>query len=151
MPLVNFDVKAFVESWRKMQDKMEAAGGNAWEQVLKQAWASQKEFGYQNKTGRLTSSMQKRSWQRGKFGWRGELKTTAPYALFVDGGTKPHKIAAKNVEFLRFYWPRVGKWVAFKSVNHPGTRPAAFRAAAIQRFGQTAPAVIEQAMADAAK
>ncbi len=40
----------------------------------------------------------------------------APYAKFVHGGTKPHKIQAKNKRALRT------PFGARKSVNHPGTK-----------------------------
>lgn len=48
----------------------------------------------------------------------------APYALFVEDGTKPHAIQAKGGGSLRFV---VGGHVVFrKSVQHPGTKPTDF-------------------------
>lgn len=44
----------------------------------------------------------------------------APYAKWLIEGSRPHTIAAKNADALHFYWPKVGKWVFFKSVRHPG-------------------------------
>lgn len=133
-----------------MQKRMDAAGANAWRNAVRQAWAEQKEHGYQNKTGRLTASMKWRTWEPSTFGYKGEIKTTAPYARFVDMGTRPHVIRAKGGGMLRFYWPKVGAWVQFKQVQHPGFKGAGFSAAAVQTFGQTAPAVVEQALGDAA-
>lgn len=47
---------------------------------------------------------------------------TASYARFVEFGTEPHLIQAKDAKAL--YWPGAAHPV--KSVNHPGTRPNRF-------------------------
>lgn len=41
-------------------------------------------------------------------------------------GTLPHVIRARLRPMLVFYWPKVGRVVAFKQVNHPGTEPNRF-------------------------
>src|SRR5579871_5492968 len=43
---------------------------------------------------------------------------TASYAPFVEFGTKPHTIVAKNAQAL--YWPGADHPV--RKVNHPGTK-----------------------------
>jgi hypothetical protein len=48
------------------------------------------------------------------------------YTLFVDQGTKPHVIKAKNAPYLVFFWPKVGRVVHFKSVHHPGNKAYGF-------------------------
>lgn len=48
------------------------------------------------------------------------------YSKYVDAGTKPHEIKARRAPFLRFYWEKLGRWVALKKVNHPGTKPYMF-------------------------
>lgn len=46
------------------------------------------------------------------------------YALWHHEGTKPHTIAARNAEFLRFPNRRGGGGVVYRqSVRHPGTKP----------------------------
>lgn len=45
-----------------------------------------------------------------------------PLGRWITEGTRPHIIRAKKKNFLRFFWPRMGKIVFFHSVNHPGTR-----------------------------
>jgi hypothetical protein len=40
--------------------------------------------------------------------------------LWLEEGTKPHEIAAKNASALFFFWEKIGKNVAFKRVMHPG-------------------------------
>lgn len=56
-----------------------------------------------------------------------------PYTLFVDQGTKPHVIKAKNAPYLVFFWPKVGRVVHFKSVNHPGNRAYKFLMNGLER------------------
>ena len=59
-------------------------------------------------------------------GFGGSLTNPTQYASFVEFGTKPHVIKARRAKFLRFYWHRIGENVAFKQVNHPGTKPRPF-------------------------
>ena len=55
------------------------------------------------------------------------------YALYVEFGTPPHIIRAKNAKALHF---KVGgKDVFAKSVNHPGTRPQPFIRPVLRRLG----------------
>lgn len=49
-----------------------------------------------------------------------------PITLWHHEGTPPHVIRARVKPRLVFYWPRLGRVVAFKQVNHPGTRPNRF-------------------------
>lgn len=54
--------------------------------------------------------------------WTGsQAKRMVP--VWLEGGTRPHEIVARNAKALSFFWPRVGARVAFKRVMHPGTRP----------------------------
>lgn len=46
-----------------------------------------------------------------------------PYAEAQAYGARPHLIRARRASALRFYWPRVGRVVFFKQVNHPGNQP----------------------------
>jgi hypothetical protein len=55
------------------------------------------------------------------------------YTMFMEQGTRPHKISAKAGGFLVFFWPKVGHMVYFKSVNHPGTRPYHFLINGLER------------------
>lgn len=49
---------------------------------------------------------------------------TDEIALWHHEGTRPHVINGNP--FLVFYWPKVGKVVYLRRVNHPGTRPNRF-------------------------
>jgi len=50
---------------------------------------------------------------------------TAPYAPFIELGTKPHIIAAERAKALRFWVD--GEVVYAKTVHHPGTKPNPLR------------------------
>lgn len=58
----------------------------------------------------------------GKGIWFEAGSWTISYTIFMDQGTKPHEIKAKGNGTLVFFWPKVGKVVGFKSVQHPGTK-----------------------------
>jgi hypothetical protein len=67
-----------------------------------------------------------------------EVLSPGPLGTFIQKGTKSHVIRAKNAPMLRFYWPKVGRVVYFKSVNHPGTKPNRFYNRALQRWAPEA-------------
>lgn len=46
-----------------------------------------------------------------------------PIALLHHEGTQPHPIEARQAPMLVFYWPKAGRVVSFRRVNHPGTQP----------------------------
>lgn len=71
-----------------------------------------------------TGNMRDRTTVRDQASARGVTVTATvdtDYAVYVSEGTRPHVIAARNAQALRFTWN--GRVVYFKSVNHPGTRP----------------------------
>lgn len=49
-----------------------------------------------------------------------------PIAMWHHEGTEPHVIRPVSKPKLVFYWPKVGKVVAFTEVHHPGTKPNRF-------------------------
>lgn len=55
-----------------------------------------------------------------------------PISVLVHEGTPPHQIAARRSPYLVFYWPKIGKVVVTKSVNHPGTKPQRFLVDALE-------------------
>lgn len=52
------------------------------------------------------------------------VSATAPYALFVHEGTRPHIIRPRRASVLAF--PRNGRTVFARYVRHPGTRANPF-------------------------
>ena len=66
------------------------------------------------------SSTVKHVQDRNRITWTAEVDV--PYAAAQAYGARPHVITGHNKP-LRFYWPKAGKIVFFKSVNHPGNQP----------------------------
>lgn len=58
----------------------------------------------------------------GSFGASVTIGSNEQYAPWVEFGTKPHKIRARNAKALAF--PGAGGTVFAREVNHPGTKPA---------------------------
>lgn len=80
-------------------------------------------------TGRLRQSI----YTRRKLTIRGpgyEVRTDVAYAPYVEGGTRPHVIRARNAKALRF---RVGNRVVYaNAVHHPGTKAQPFLSRAVR-------------------
>lgn len=55
-----------------------------------------------------------------------QVGSNDPIAYLHHEGTVAHVIQARRRPMLVFYWPKVGRVVAFKRVNHPGTDPNRF-------------------------
>jgi hypothetical protein len=68
----------------------------------------------------------------------------APYALYVEGGTRPHKIKPRDRHVLRF--PVNGGFAFAGEVNHPGTAPVLFLQHAVEH---TAPRLENELIPDA--
>jgi hypothetical protein len=80
----------------------------------------------QTRTGRLLREVDR---YRIPQGLQGHLVWRAPYAGYIDEGTKPHLIRARNAQTLAF---RAGGQTIFRrAVNHPGTQPRPFKALAM--------------------
>lgn len=64
-------------------------------------------------------------------------KRDVPYAGYVRWGTRPHVIRCRRPAYaLHFYWERMGRWVFFDSVRHPGTKPNYFLERALNRVAR---------------
>ena len=73
-----------------------------------------------SKTGRLRSAVGRR--RLGEMNYQVYIDLQrAPYGRFVEEGTRPHVISARNVRALRF--STGGSIVFAKNVKHPGTKP----------------------------
>lgn len=46
-----------------------------------------------------------------------------PQAETTEKGARPHVIVPKRANALTFYWPKAGRVVSLKKVNHPGNPP----------------------------
>lgn len=76
---------------------------------------------FRDRTGDLRKSVR---YQPGPGPYRGSVIADKRYAFWVENGTEPHIIRARNARYLRF---EVNGEVFFrKSVRHPGTKPTHF-------------------------
>lgn len=80
---------------------------------------------YKDRTGGLTAKALGRAVEATPQGGLAEMTWDAPYASFVDEGTRPHEIRPKRRTFLRFSIGG-GPPIFARVVRHPGTRAAAF-------------------------
>ncbi len=101
---------------------------------------------YKDRTSTLTNSMEAGPVQGSIAG--GDLSVTlsagAPYARFVDQGTRPHKIRPRRRKALR--WAVEGGFAFAKVVNHPGTRPRRFFERAADRKEQAVLGILRSAV-----
>lgn len=68
-------------------------------------------------------------------GPRMRVWNTVKHAVWIEAGTRPHIIRAKNARALRF---EIGGRVVFaKQVQHPGTRPYPFAGPGMQQAERT--------------
>jgi hypothetical protein len=82
---------------------------------------------YKDRTGTLTKSIGDRLTSIGALGAEGVIEATAPYAKFVEGGTKPHHIVPRRARMLAWEGEGgQGDWHFARSVQHPGTQPLPF-------------------------
>jgi hypothetical protein len=95
--------------------------GQAVERLAKETVFRQRAL-QNKKSGAMTAGTyyKKKTWSR-NIGF--DAGSDVNYAAANDQGAKPHVIKAKNAPYLTFYWPKVGRVVHFKSVNHPGNKP----------------------------
>jgi hypothetical protein len=52
--------------------------------------------------------------------YQGGDKTKVMLPRWLETGTRPHVIAAKNARALYFYWEKIGAYFIGPKVNHPG-------------------------------
>ena len=85
------------------------------------------------RTGQFAESIRFRTFVEGDTS--GFTITSAkPLGRFIIGGTKKHPIVAHGKSPLTFYWPKMGRVVQFRSVEHPGTKPNRFIGRAFRRW-----------------
>jgi hypothetical protein len=106
---------------------------------------AKRNHGYTDRTGLLTNSIA-RDQVQGSFDGQNLSVTVsagAPYAAYVELGTRPHKIRPRYRKALR--WPVEGGFAFARSVNHPGTDPQLF----LFRATEVKFAEVQEALRDA--
>ena len=135
---------AFAQALRgELKVAMQEAGdwGRQW---------SQENPNYGTRTGQLRNAT-KFKLAMGMRGGKGTLSNAMPYAAPIDKGAKPHVITGRAGNLLLFFWAKVGHWVSFRKVNHPGNKPYHFLSSATQRAGGRFYIIMRERMAALAK
>lgn len=86
------------------------------------------------RTGKLRKSIRKV-----RRGFEAYVFPTAPYAVFVEFGTRPHIIRPVRAQALRFE-TRTGEVVFTRLVRHPGTKPKRFIRETVEEVVRRVPA-----------
>ena len=79
------------------------------------------------KTGELARSI---DWRISGLGV--EVFADTPYAFYVEQGTRPHRIVARNTRVLRWVPKNQSTPVYRPSVRHPGAKPKPFLRKAVE-------------------
>lgn len=121
-------VKSFVRAGfnleTDLQERMNRVGKMAVEAMRAEA---------PKRTGQFANEI---DYQLDKQGAQVTVKVGVPQPLgrWIIEGTKAHRIEARNAPVLSFFWPKLGKRVAFRFVNHPGTKANPFHMRAYMRI-----------------
>ena len=139
--------KDFIDAQRTLSRGINAAVAEACTAGANEARATHR---YQDRTGKLTASI-RAVLPSGGAGMltsenEGSIVATAPYASFVEGGTRRHDIKARRVPNLIFWWPKVGAWFIGPKVDHPGTPPLPFMGQAYLKAERVLLAAIERSI-----
>lgn len=94
------------------------------------------------KAGQLQQSVVKI--RTGKFSFN--VYPTAPHAIYVEKGTRPHRIEGKPV--LSWFDPKTGMRIFARYVKHPGTKPNPFVSRARKRLKQVALPMLRERLLD---
>jgi len=119
--------------WDRALQKLSDGVRRGVEKAVKEGAAEAKAtHKYQDQTGYLTSRIVGYIETSAPGGATGVIAALADYASFVEGGTSPHPIHARNAPYLVFKG-RDGTWVRTKMVNHPGHPAFPFMGPALQK------------------
>ena len=88
-------------------------------------------------TGRLRNSIV----MQGEGSFKIVAEAKAPYAGFVEYGTRPHEIRPRRRRFLRFTVD--GKVVYATRVHHPGTSPKPYWRPALEHAAEKLPEIFQ--------
>jgi hypothetical protein len=128
-----------------VQGVLEAAGQNAMAEIVLGGGGT----GFKHRTGAVIRGQKNRVYAR-IGGHVLELSNSAPHAVFLEKGTRPHVILPKHKSALHFHWPKAGGWIFAKRVQHPGTRAYHFLSGARDRAFVATAGMLRNGMATVA-
>lgn len=119
------DASGFLRSIRHQRTRIHHAGMTSVQDATRAAYDKAKGTTlFKDRTGQLRASIE--SFDTGAFS--GKVQAGAPYAPFIENGTRAHTIYPVNGPFLVFMVN--GTRVFARKVNHPGTAKRPFMAQA---------------------
>jgi hypothetical protein len=134
----------FLTAHKSMVSRVGAAAGA---RGVSFVWANP---GFTPRTGKLQKGTSAKTLSRVN-GVMVRLVNRRGYASYVEHGTRPHDIVAKNGGMLRFYWAKGGGNVAFRKVRHPGTKATHFLSRARDNAYEWAGVALRREMASVAR
>ncbi|HWA29122.1 MAG TPA: HK97 gp10 family phage protein [Lacunisphaera sp.] len=129
---VGLDMSRFDRAVERTHEEFTRGIHESVENAAREGAAEAKRVGqFKDRSGDLRAKIHAQERQETALTATWSIVSPQPYSMFVEAGTKPHKIEGNPL--LKFYWPKVGAWVALPSVNHPGGRPFPFMGPAAQK------------------
>lgn len=86
------------------------------------------------KTGELAHSGRQRPFRGSYSRFTTGVSFHVIQAATTDKGARPHVIRPHRAPALVFYWPKAGRVVHLRKVNHPGNKPQRWFAPGLRRW-----------------
>lgn len=119
------DLRGLEQGFRRARETLSADVASAVNTAIQEgAGEALRVRSYKDQTGRLTRSIRAYMTEVTDVSATGTIVALMPYAKFVEEGTAPHEIVAKNAVALR--WEDPGGVHFARVVHHPGTKPYPF-------------------------
>jgi hypothetical protein len=129
---VGLDMSGFDRARERTMESLTRGIRESTENAAREGAAEAKRVGrFKDQTGKLRGGVRAEERQETALTATWAVVSPMPYSRFVESPTKPHEIHGNPL--LQFYWPKVGRWVAFKSVKHPGTLGFPFMGPGMQK------------------
>lgn len=129
---VGLDMRGFYDARDETMRALTRGIADSVETAAREGAAEAKSVGqFQDRTGNLRGNIRADAVQETALTATWSIVSPMPYSKFVESGTKPHRIEGNPL--LKFFWPKVGAWVAFRGVNHPGSKAHSFMGPGMQK------------------
>lgn len=130
---IEIDADEIAASLDELRSQVDSQVKQAFNNALEMIAATAKHLAPKGATSLLSNSIQVGEVTGSFWDWNleGTVEATAPYALAVEEGTRPHEIRPKYRRALRI--PIEGGYLFRKAVQHPGTAPQPFMQPALEQ------------------
>lgn len=97
-----------------------------------------------HKSYELRDSIRATTVRSGATTFRTTFEAPVIQAATTNSGARPHVIRPRSGKVLSFYWPKVGKRVALRYVNHPGNRGTHWWDKVLEQHGRILSSVLRR-------